>query len=138
MGGHITLTHPVITQLGVYRVHLYHLPLTIIKSLYRIMEKFIWSCMINKNKFHLIKLYHITLPKHMGGWGILNLRRFGWALLLKSMWRRIFGNGIWGMTIRHKYQKNHDFSLWMRRGCIRTTSSLAIWLSVTKTRKCFL
>jgi len=43
MGGRITLTHTVITQLGVYWAHLYHLPLTIIKRLNKITANFIWS-----------------------------------------------------------------------------------------------
>jgi len=80
LGGHITLTQSVLTQLGVYRAHLYHLPRLIINSLHRIMAQYILFGAAQNFKYHLVKLENITIPKKLGGWGVLNLRQFGWAL----------------------------------------------------------
>lgn len=44
-------------------------------------------------KYHLEKLSNITLPKVTGGWQVLDLRHFGRSLLIKSLWRGIFGSG---------------------------------------------
>jgi len=74
--------------------------------------------MENKNKYQLTKLDHISMLKHLGGWDILNLRRFGYALLLKSLWRGIFGEGTSGIIIKHKFLKDIDFLAWLHRGCI--------------------
>lgn len=87
LGGRFTLVQAVITQISVYGVHLFYLPTVIIKKLDSITAIFIWSGMKHRQKFHLIKLRHMSLPKSMDGWGILDLRRFGQALLLKSTWR---------------------------------------------------
>jgi len=84
LGGHIILPQPVLMQLGVYWAHLYHLHISIMKILDRIMANFIWFVSRVNKKFHLVKMSQITLPKHMGGWGIMNLQHFGWALFLKG------------------------------------------------------
>jgi len=47
-----------------------------------------------RRKFHLSKLSNLTLPKKMGGWGIMNLWKFGLALLRKSLWIGILGDNI--------------------------------------------
>lgn len=47
-----------------------------------------------KHKYHLIKLSGISIPKSLGGWGLLSLRIFGRALLCKSLWRAIQGDGL--------------------------------------------
>lgn len=103
-----------------------------------IIANFIWSGMKNKNKYHLTKLDHISMPKRLGGWGILNLRRFDYALLLKSLWKGIFGEGTWGMIIKHKYLKDIDFLVFLRRRCIGCKIGSSIWLSFTKVRHYFL
>jgi len=92
----------------------------------------------NNTKLHLVKLDHISFPKRLGGWGILNLWRFGWALLQKSLWSGLFGDGIWGNIIRHEYLKDHEFPIWMHKERIGIASGLAIWLSFKKINKCFL
>lgn len=77
--------------MGVQWAHLFRLPISIIKKLNGIITHFIWSGMRQRQKFHLTKHEHISMPKQLGGWGIIHLKLFGHALLLKSLWCGIFG-----------------------------------------------
>lgn len=138
MGRNFTLVQAVITQLTVYWAHLYQLPSTIIKKIDGITTNFILSGMRQRKKYHLSKLHFITLPKKMGGWGILDLRRFGHALLLKFIWCGIFGTGIWSQFINQKYMKNIGFKVWLRLGHIEQSSDSTIWHSFSKIGKTFL
>ncbi len=117
---------------------LFHLPVSTIKKLNEIIAHFIWSDMWQKHKYHLTKLEHISMAKRLGGWGILNLKRLGHALLLESLWHGIFGVGIWSQIINHKYLKDIDFKFWMRRGCIGCNSGSTVWCIVTKISHPFL
>jgi len=65
--------------------------------------------MRQKHEYHLTKLDHIAMPKCLDGWGILILKRFGYALLFKYLWQGIFGDGTWSLIIRCKYLKDIDF-----------------------------
>lgn len=121
-----------ILQMGVYQAHLFHFPITIIKKLNGMIANFIWSSMKNNNKHQLSKLDHISMLKPLGGLGILNLRRFGYALLLKSLWIGIVREGTQGMIIKHKYLKDIDFLVWLHRVCIGCKTGFVIWLSFTK------
>jgi len=138
LGGRVILTQIVLAQLGVYWAHLFHIPITIINSLNRIMANFNLGGCNGQKKLHLVKMSHITFPKAMGGWGVMNLRRFGWSLLIKSLWRGIFGPSTWSRVIRHKYLKEQNFLFWYRKGTIGSLNGSAIWLSFHKVAKIFL
>lgn len=83
LGGRAILSQVVLSQLGVYWGHLFHIPISIISDINCLMENFIWAGSHSAKKYHLTKLSNITLPKDMGGWGIMDLRHFGGALLIK-------------------------------------------------------
>lgn len=74
----------------------------------KIIANFIWGGQGKKRKYHLSKLSVILLPKNLGGWGLLDLRSFGKALLCKSLWRGIFGEGPWSDTIKKEYMGSKD------------------------------
>jgi len=69
----------------VYWAHLFFLPASIIHKLNKITANFIWGGKSERSKFHLSKLENISLPKHLGGWGLMDLRSFGKALLCKML-----------------------------------------------------
>lgn len=58
------------------------------------MGQFILLRSGDKHKYHLIKLEKITIPKEVGGWGLLDIKIFGFALLLKALWRGLFNYDI--------------------------------------------
>lgn len=69
---------------------------------------------------------------------MLDLRSFGKALLCKSLWRGIFGEGTWSNTIKKKYMGSKDISYWFRLGRIGSIYGSAIWLSFRKIEGFFL
>lgn len=69
---------------------------------------FLWGGQVIQSKFHLVKMASISKPKKAGGWGILDMRSFGKALLCKSLYRGIFGDGPWSKVIRTKYLKGRS------------------------------
>jgi len=74
----------------------------------KIIANFIWGGKSDQRKYHLSKMERISMPKISGEWGLLDLRAFGKALLCKSLWRGIFGEGRWSITIKKKYMKGKD------------------------------
>lgn len=104
----------------------------------RLMANFIWGGKSSRNKIHLVKLDKISLPKKMGGWGLLDMRTFGRALLCKTLWLGIFGEGLWSLTIKKKYMLNRDMEFWYRRGSIGVRHGSTIWLSLRKIQSYFL
>eukprot|EP00253_Pinus_taeda_P010699 PITA_10699 len=87
----------------------------------KLTANFIWGGQSEKRKFHLSKLSDISLPKSLGGWGLLDLQTFEKALLCKSLWRGIYGEGPWSSTIQKKYMGSKDISHWFRLGRIGST-----------------
>jgi len=126
MASRVILAQSVLVQLAVYWAHLFYIPASIIHMMSRIMANFIWGGESEKRKYHLSKLSDISLPKKSGGWGLLDLSTFGKALICKSLWRGIFGDGAWSMIIKKKYMANKDIIFWFRRGKIGASYGSAI------------
>lgn len=74
----------------------------------------------------------------MGGWGLLDLRLFGKALLCKTLWRGIFEERPWSKAIQKKYLGRKDLSHWFRLGRIGSSYGSPIWLSLRKIESFFL
>lgn len=117
----------MLNQIAVCWAHLFFLPASVIKKMDKITANFIRGGQAERRKFHLSKLSDISSPKSMGGWDLLNLRSFGKALICKSLWRCIFGEGSWSMIIKKKYLGGKDFSLWFREGRIGPSYGSSIW-----------
>lgn len=98
----------------------------------RLTANLIWGGQHGKRKYHLSKLSFISTPKSHGGWGLLDMRSFGKALLYKSFWRGICDHGIWGSIIQDKYLGRKDLSYWIRKGSIGPAHGSPIWLSMRK------
>lgn len=100
LGGRVILVQSVLQQLAVYWAHLYCIRASIIKHINYDIARYIWVRYETKHKYHLVKLDKITRNKAMEGWGILNIKIFGWALLTKSLWQGLLGTGIWSLIIK--------------------------------------
>lgn len=138
MAGRAVLTQYVLVQLVVYWAHLYYIPVSIIHLLNKITPNFIWGGNQEKGKYHLSKLFDISLPKKQGEWGILDLRTFGKVLLCKSLWRGIFVDSSWSKTIKKKYMASRDISYWYGKGKIGSPLASTIWMSFCKIEPTFL
>lgn len=130
IAGRAVLAQSVLAQITVYWAHLYYLLSGIIANLNRLMANFIWGGGKHKNKYHLTSLSKITLPKILGGWGIMNIRNFCKALLCKAFWRSINGVSFWSAPIRRKYMEDKDLTYWYRVGTIGKSQGSAIWNSL--------
>lgn len=62
----------------------------------------------------------------------MNLRKFGLALLCKSLWKAIFGDSIWSNAIKIKYLGKRDFIFWYRLGYFEHARGSTIWRSFHK------
>jgi len=138
LAGRVGLAQLVLAQMTIYWGHLFFIPLGIISMLNRLMENFIWGGCREKRKYHLTSLRNITLPKELGGWGILDIRTFGKALLCKSLWRGISEVNLWSTFLRNKYMGNKGLIYWYRKGTIGHLHRSAIWLSFKKIESIFL
>lgn len=123
--------------MGVYWAHLYLIPASIVNELKCPTTIFIWGGNHERKKYHLTKLCNITLPKELGGWGIMDLCRFGGTLLMKSLRWDLFGDGTWSKIIHHKYLKDKNSRFWYRKGTIYINQGYAIWKSFQKMDKIF-
>jgi len=138
LGGRVVLTRSVLMKLAVYWAHLFILPASIIHSMNRISANFIWGAKADQGKVHLSKMDSISMPKKLGGWGLMDQRLFGKALVCKSMWRGIFGDGPWSAIIHQKYLKGRSLEHWFRSDLIGIKQGSAIWHNVRKNGKYFL
>jgi len=138
LGGRVVLAQSVLMQLSVYWAHLFLLPASIIHSMNRIIANFIWGAKADRNKFHLTKLGLLSMPKFLGGWGLMDIRTFGKALLCKSLWRGIFNSNPWSAIIRQKYLKGRSLEFWFRTGSLGIKQGSAIWLSFRRIEQFFL
>lgn len=101
-------------------------PTGIISKLNSLMANFIWGGSKEKRKYPFTKLRNIMIPKDLGGWGIMDIRTFGKALLCKSLWRGMNGDSLWSTSIRKKYMGNKDLQFWHKKGTIGSPQGSAI------------
>lgn len=132
------LAQLVLNQLVVYWAYLYYLPASIIQSMNKLTENFIWGGQAGQKKYHLSTLSNISMLKCCRGWGLLDLRIFRRALLWKTLWRGIFENGLWSNIVQKKYLRGKDLSFWLRKERIGSSIGSPIWLSLRKIGKFFL
>jgi hypothetical protein len=72
---------------------------------FREKKSYRFLCSWNKEKegIPLVKWQAITKPNEMGGWGLKNIYYFGKSLVVKSVWRLIFKDGLWNWILIEKY-----------------------------------
>lgn len=80
----------------------------------------------------------LSLPKNSDGWGILNIKFFGAALICKSLWRGIYGTSLWSDIVRQKYLKGRGIEFWFRFDTIGIKRGSTIWYSFRRVQHYFL
>lgn len=138
LAGRLILVQAVLTQLSVYWAHLFHIPASIVKKMCSIAGNFLWGGKSYQSNIKLVKMESISRPKKNGGWGLINMKIFGKALLCKSLYRGIFGSGPWSKIIQNRYLKGRSLEYWFRRSSIGIKKGSAIWISYRKILPFFL
>lgn len=103
-GACVTLVNSVLTALPLYFCSLFKMPVTVFKSLNRIMRAFFLGETDSSRKVNWVSWDKICLGKDLGGLGIPNIKHRNTALLLK--WWSRFGvesNALWKRVLVDKY-----------------------------------
>ena len=86
-----------------------------------------------KKKNHLVSWTTIAMPKILGGWGLKNISYFGKALATKSIWRDLFGTGLWSSLIYEKYLKHVSPVQWIRVYPSTLRNASNVWITLVRT-----
>jgi len=92
LAGRFILVQSILSQLHVYWSHPFHIPGSIINKLIATAGNFIWGGKAHQSKINLVRMDILARPRNLGGWGLINLKLFGKALLCKSLFRGIDKN----------------------------------------------
>jgi hypothetical protein len=91
----------------------------------------LWTCNKEIESIHLVNWNKIAKPKKIGGWGFKNILCFGKALAAKSLWRSLFGPGLWHEVILKKYLKMYFVVEWFRKGRLNVKGMSNCWRVLT-------
>ena len=94
LGDRLTPINFCLSNLPVYVMSMYWLPVSTIEKMDSVRKRFFWQGGSLKKKYHLVKWTKISKPKDKGGLGIKNLRRMNISLLCKWWWKVETGEGI--------------------------------------------
>lgn len=103
LGGRITLIKAVLSNVPVYYMSLFKMPIKVSWELKKCQRDFLWEGGRGK-KDHLVKWDNVCRPKEFGGLGIGHLNERNVAILGKWLWR--FFNevdSLWQSLIYNKY-----------------------------------
>jgi hypothetical protein len=83
----LTLIKTTLCAVPIYTSISLGLPQWLYRALRKVMTMFLWTCsdLVQKEKC-LVAWQYIERPLHLGGLGVMNLKRLGMALCLRWMW----------------------------------------------------
>lgn len=103
MGGRITLIKATLSNLPVYYMSLFKMPLKIISQVKKYQRDFLWKGGFDK-KDHLVNWKEVCRPKLMGGLGIGKIKERNMVLMGMWLWRfSMEQDSLWYSTISHRY-----------------------------------
>jgi hypothetical protein len=103
-GGRLTLIKSTPSNIPMYYLSSFPIPVSVALRLERLQQDFLWSSIGDEVKFHLVNQYIICTPIKEGGLGVRNLIQFSRALLGKWMWRfALEREALWRSVIEVKY-----------------------------------
>ena len=86
-GGRLTLLKSSLWSLSIYFMSLYTIPVSIARSLEKIIRDFLWPNNGVTKGLHWVKWGDVCRPKRQGGLGIRPLCQMNAALEIKWIWR---------------------------------------------------
>jgi hypothetical protein len=93
-GDTITLIKSILSNLPMYFMSLFPLPLSVAKRIEKLQHDFLWDGLDKEFKYHLV-----SWPISEGGMGIRNLLRFNHALLGKWLRRYWLEREAWWRVV---------------------------------------
>ncbi|PSR84913.1 Endonuclease [Actinidia chinensis var. chinensis] len=109
IGGRISLIKSTLSNLAIFFMSLFKMPMTVAQELEKIQRQFLWGDSEGKKKLHFLSWETVIRRKEAGGLGIKQLLAHNSALLAKWWWR--FGsekNALWYKVIAAKYGYSCD------------------------------
>jgi hypothetical protein len=105
-GGRLTLIKCMLSNLPIYFLSLFPVPMSIARRIEKVQRDFLWGGMGGEQKLHLVNWNQVCHPVWVGGLGIQNVHKFNQALLGKWLWR--YANQhetLWYKIIKAKYDE---------------------------------
>ncbi|CAN0921494.1 Putative ribonuclease H protein At1g65750 [Linum grandiflorum] len=130
-GGRMVLIKSVLSSLPVYFLPIFRAPATVVKTIERIQNHFLWTGISEVSKMHWVSWDTVKTPMKRGGLGIADLEGLNKALLGKWLWR--FGverEAWWRILIEEKYGLERG-SEW-RSTCFGISFGWSVWVWICK------
>ncbi|WVZ95347.1 hypothetical protein U9M48_041127, partial [Paspalum notatum var. saurae] len=102
-GGRLVLVNSVLSSLPMFMLFFFEAPKGVLKKLDYYRSRFFWQCDEHKKKYRLAKWNILSMPKDVGGLGILNLEVQNKCLLGKWLFKLLTEDGLWQDLLRKKY-----------------------------------
>ena len=103
-GGRLTLIQSVLSSLPIYFLSLFKAPISVIRSLEKLMRNFLWEGGDLVGRDHLVGWEDVCKAKENGGLDIGNLEQRNKAFLMKWLWRfPREDQTLWYKVIRSKF-----------------------------------
>ncbi|CAL5372109.1 unnamed protein product [Camellia sinensis] len=105
--GRLTLIKSGLSNLPVYFLSIFKLPIGVAKTIDRIQSNFLWGGSEVQRKIHLVQWKEVCKSKAQGGLGVRSLSDVNICLMLKWWWR--YGHqqqSLWKMVVCSRYGGN--------------------------------
>lgn len=123
-GGGLTFIKSILSNLPIYFLSLFPIPITVAKRLEMIQREFLWGGLREERKFHLVKWREVCSLKRSGG---LKLRT--WYYLIRPCWVNGCGDLEWRRIF---LERNYRGEIWYYGGgwCLvegRGSYEVSLW-----------
>ena len=102
--GRLVLIKSAATPIPEYFMQCISFPSNVCNSIDKIIRDFLWGSSPEHRKMHLVNWNKVTLPKELGGLGIVQMKARNLALLAKLCWRLASNpEAPWASMLAKKY-----------------------------------
>ncbi|XP_062103031.1 uncharacterized protein LOC133814029 [Humulus lupulus] len=106
--GRAQLIHSVLLGIRNFWMSIFILPSKITAAIDKCCRDFLWGSRGNRSKFHLSSWEKVCLPKHLGGIGFREGKKWNVAVMAKYIWASSSKQDcLWVKWINSIYLKNH-------------------------------